>query len=73
MTAFLVCGSDACAETAEGEAERLKSTVDDLTAGRFREAVVIPAVGAAWMESEFWKSTALHSIQRFQLDRDHAR
>ena len=73
MTAFPVCGCDACAETAEGEAERLKSTADDLTAGRFREAVVIPAVGAARMESEFWNSTAVHSIQKFQLGRNHAR
>src|SRR6202171_2510794 len=47
-TAFPTCGCDACDETAESETERLKSLVDNLTAGRFREAIRLPANGAAW-------------------------
>ncbi|MFY9527498.1 MAG: DUF6226 family protein [Candidatus Acidiferrales bacterium] len=54
MTAFPTCGCDACDEAAESETERLRSLIDNLTAGRFREAIRIPADGAAWTESEFW-------------------
>ena len=36
---FPDCGCDACYESAEGEIERLNEMVDDVTAGRFREAI----------------------------------
>ena len=53
MDAFPGCGCDACAETLAGEIERLARMVDDVTAGRFREAVWIAAGGQAWQKSEF--------------------
>jgi hypothetical protein len=71
-SAFPTCGCDACDETAESETERLKSLIDSLTAGRFREAIRIPADGPAWQESEFW-SVASHCAQKSQLDRGRAR
>lgn len=54
---FPDCGCDACDETAEGEIERLKYVIDDVTAGRFREGIRCPLVsfiGSAWRETEFW-------------------
>jgi hypothetical protein len=71
MTAFPTCGCDACDETAESETERLKSLVANLTAGRFREAIRIPAEGAASQTSEFWSVGERWSAQS-QLDRAHA-
>ena len=41
---FPSCGCDACDETAEGESERLGELLDDMTAGRFREAIEIHPV-----------------------------
>lgn len=35
---FPLCGCDACAETADGEGDRLKSLVESVVAGRFRES-----------------------------------
>ena len=54
---FPSCGCDACDESAEGEIERLSEIVDDVTAGRFREAVDRPLIsfrGTGWRESKFW-------------------
>ena len=48
---FPGCGCDACDESADGEIERLNDMVDDVTAGRFREAIEIPQVsfpGSGW-------------------------
>ena len=70
--AFPTCGCDACDETAESETERLRSLIDNLTAGCFREAIRIPADGPAWQESEFW-SLAARCAQESQLDRARAR
>jgi hypothetical protein len=53
-SAFPACGCDACDETAESETERLKSMIENLTAGRFREAIRISAEGSASHEWEFW-------------------
>jgi hypothetical protein len=71
MTAFPTCGCDACDEVAESETERLKLLIDNLTAGRFREAIRITADGAAWKESEFW-SVGGRCAQGSQLDRARA-
>ena len=68
MSAFPACGCDACEETVEGETERLLSLIDSLTAGRFREAIQIPAEGQAWRLTEFW-SAGGRSGQKEQLDR----
>jgi hypothetical protein len=61
-TAFPNCGCDACAETLEGEVERLKSLIDDLTGGRFREGIRVAANGDEWTEWEFWR-TGKHSMR----------
>jgi hypothetical protein len=56
VVAFPTCGCDACDEAAESETERLKSLIDNMTAGRFREAIRVRADGTPWKESEFWSS-----------------
>ena len=43
--AFPVCGCDACDETASNETARLSEMIDDVVAGRFREAIAMPPVG----------------------------
>ena len=43
--AFPSCGCDACDETADDEATRLAKMVDNVTAGRFREAIGLPLIG----------------------------
>jgi hypothetical protein len=70
-SAFPVCGCDACDETAEGEIERLKSMIDNLTAGRFREAIRISAEGTPWQEWEFGSDRGRCAKSR--LDPDRAR
>jgi len=71
-SAFPTCGCDACDETAEGEIERLNSMIDNLTAGRFREAIRISAEGTARHEWEFWSGGG-RSAQRSLLDPARAR
>jgi Family of unknown function (DUF6226) len=71
IEAFPSCGCDACAETADGEGGRLTQMVDDVTAGRFREAIWVPEVGDAWQESEFC-SPGGHSTSRARIDRSYA-
>lgn len=68
---FPSCGCDACDETADGEAARLTQMVDDVTAGRFREALRVSLVGDAWQESEFW-SPGGGSSNRMRVDRSRA-
>jgi hypothetical protein len=46
--AFPSCGCDACDENAEDLTHRLGALVEDVTAGRFREASPRPAVGDEW-------------------------
>lgn len=70
--AFPACGCDACDETAESEIERLHSLIDNLTAGRFREAIQVHADGTAWKASLFW-SAAGHSAEHGRLDEDGLR
>jgi hypothetical protein len=41
------CGCDACDETAGTEIARLQRVIDDVTAGRFREAIRLPLIGPA--------------------------
>jgi Family of unknown function (DUF6226) len=72
IAAFPSCGCDACDETAESETPRLKSLIDNLTAGRFSEAIRIPLDGRAYIDSEFW-SVGGRSAQHLQVDRDRAR
>ncbi len=70
--AFPSCGCDACDETADNEAARLSGMVDDVTAGRFREAIGLPFLGRAWQESEFWSPKG-RSSSRSRIDRSRAR
>lgn len=54
---FPSCGCDACDESAEGEIERLNEMVDDVVAGRFREAIRRPLIsfrGTGWRETKLW-------------------
>jgi hypothetical protein len=71
-TAFPTCGCDACDETAESETKRLKLLIDNLTAGHFREAIRIPADGAASQTSEFC-SVGERCSRQSKLDRPRAR
>ena len=66
---FPVCGCDACDESAEGEIERLNDMVDDVTAGRFREAIRRPLIsfrGSGWMETRFWSADDTRSWRMSQ-------
>lgn len=53
VVALPTCGCDACDETAESETERLESLIDNMTAGRFREAIRVRADGTAWKDRSF--------------------
>jgi hypothetical protein len=68
---FPGCGCDACGETLDYEAERLNEMIDDVTAGRFREAIQLRAIGSAWAMHEFWSSDG-RSAGQSQLDRARA-
>ena len=72
VVAFSTCGCDACDETAESETERLRSLIDNMTAGRFREAIRVRADGTPWKESEFG-STGGWSGEELPLDEARAR
>ena len=72
---FPDCGCDACDENAEGEIERLRYMVDDVTAGRFREGIRCPLIsfiGSAWRETEFWSPEdgrpSISSLNRNPID-----
>ena len=56
LLAFPECGCDACDSTAESELQRLSEVIDDVTSGRFREAIRIPLFGDARQEWELWSS-----------------
>ncbi len=70
-TGFPGCACDACDETSDSEAQRLTSMVDDITSGRFREAVHLPNVGDGWQETKFWSPHGSSGNQR-RLERDRA-
>jgi hypothetical protein len=72
IIAFPTCGCDACDETAESEAERLKLMVDNLTEGCFEEAIRIRADGAPSKEWKSW-SAGGRFAEWSQLDQSHAR
>ena len=72
---FPSCGCDACKESAEGEIERLKEMVDEVVAGRFREAIQRPLIsfrGTGWRETEFWSSVGRRT-SRSRVDGVRAR
>ncbi len=79
MEPFPDCGCDACAtagESVERESERLNDMVDDVTSGRFREAIYRPRIsfqGSAWRETRFWapvgsERSSTRSISRSRID-----
>ena len=68
---FPSCGCDACDETADGEAARMSKMVDDVTAGRYREAIKLPPVGDGSQESAFWSINGSSSNWR-RLERSRA-
>jgi Family of unknown function (DUF6226) len=69
---FPGCGCDACDETATDEMVRLAEMIDDVVAGRFREALALPPVGEGWQEWELW-SPSRRSSGRLQVDRERVR
>jgi Family of unknown function (DUF6226) len=72
-SALPTCGCDACDETAESETVRLQSLINNLTTGRFREAIQIHADGTASQTTEFWSAGERWSNHQAQLDRTRAR
>lgn len=70
---FPVCGCDACAETAQGEVQRLGDLIDDVTQGRFRESISLPIIGGAWYAYELSLRSGGVSRGRSRLKRPHAR
>ncbi len=52
--AFPSCHCDACDEQPEEEFERFSELVDDVVAGRFREAMRRQPQGTGWSSREFW-------------------
>ena len=73
VVAFPTCGCDACDETAESETERLRSLIENMTAGRFREAIRVRADGTAWKESEFWSTGGRRCPEELRLDQTRTR
>ena len=75
MKPFPSCGCDACDESAEDEIERLTKRIDDVIAGRFREAIQRPLIsfmGSGWRETEFWSPVGRHG-SRSRVDGRRAR
>lgn len=73
---FPICGCDACDESAEWEIEQFRKMIEDLTSGRFQEAVrrpLIPFIGESWREATFWSSRGSTSTTRTYLDRGVSR
>ena len=73
VVAFPTCGCDACDETPESETERLTSLIDNMTAGRFREAIRVRPDGTVWKESEFWSSGGRRCPEELRLDETRTR
>ncbi|PKB70731.1 MAG: hypothetical protein BZY87_09425 [SAR202 cluster bacterium Io17-Chloro-G6] len=69
---FPSCGCDACDESAEGEFERLESSIDDVIAGRFREEIRLPFFGKAFQTLELWSPSG-RSGGPLRLNRSKAR
>jgi hypothetical protein len=61
-------GCDACDETLEDESQRFGELIENVVAGRFRESVKIPVLGAARLQ---WAFSAGHGWLR--IDRKRAR
>lgn len=69
------CGCDACAATAEREAERFEQLLGDVVAGRFREELRIPLFGKAgvrWSFGDIARAGRLREGGRYS-SRDQAR
>ena len=69
---FPSCGCDACHESVEYEIERLEEMVDNVTAGRFREAIRRPLLsftGSVWNETKFWSPNGGYSEESGSMSR----
>lgn len=66
------CGCDACDETAEIEIWRFQRAIDDVIAGRFREAIRLPLIGSARQSYRFWSGKS-SSGGEGRLERSRAR
>jgi hypothetical protein len=72
MDGYPSCGCDACDETAEIEIRRFQRTIDDVIAGRFREALTLPLIGSARQSHRFWSETG-DSGGEAKVERSRAR
>jgi hypothetical protein len=73
VDAFPSCGCDACDEHAEDEIDRLGWLIDQVTAGRFREAIDVPLWGAARHHTELWSADGSRQASGIRLERAEAR
>ena len=75
---FPSCGCDACDETADAEALRLRELVDAVVSGRFREElslppIPVPLIGDGWQRWEIWSERGRRSSsQRVEAKRARA-
>ena len=58
---FPPCHCDACDEQPEDEFERFTELLDDVVAGRFREAMRRQPEGTGWSSREFWSKDGRRS------------
>ncbi len=58
---FPSCHCDACDEQPENEFERFEELLDDVVAGRFREAMRRQPGGDGWSSHEFWSGESRRS------------
>lgn len=70
---FPACGCDACDESADDEAARLRHMIGDVVANRFRERIVLPPVGDGSQEWDLWSSPPRRVSGRLLVDRERAR
>lgn len=73
VDAFPRCGCDACDEHAEDQVDRLGWLIDQVTAGRFREAIDVPLWGAARHRTELWSADGSRQADERRLERAEAR
>jgi hypothetical protein len=72
-SSFPACGCDACDESPDEQIPQLDWLVDQVTNGRFREAIELPLVGAAWLQVEIWSPNGRWQTTKSRLTRADAR
>jgi hypothetical protein len=72
---FPICGCDQCAETLDGETERLRGILDCVVMGNFLEEVELPIFGTAHGKWRLGDINAANGVEGggISFSRDHAR